>query len=140
MAKPQRNQPAVKAAQPAKPAQQRTVTITEITGPLPPPDVLAHYNQVEPGLALRIVQLAENEARHRHQCEQDALQTDIKIAHAQTRETRLGQIFAFVIAMTAIIGGMLTAINGAEWAGTFIGVGGLAGLVGAFIQGRNNKA
>lgn len=146
MAKPQqRNQnQQVKTVQPEKTAQQRasnvTITTTEISGPLPPPEVLAHYNQVEQGLALRIVQMAENEAKHRHQCEQAALQTDIGIAKAQTRETALGQILAFIIAMTAIVGGMLTAINGAEWAGTFIGVGGLAGLVGAFIQGRNHKA
>jgi uncharacterized membrane protein len=144
MAKPQRNQnQQVKPLQPEKTAQQRAANVTittEISGPLPPPEVLAHYNQIEQGLALRIVQMAENEATHRRQCEQAALQTDIGIAKAQTRETALGQILAFIIAMTAIVGGMLTAINGAEWAGTFIGVGGLAGLVGAFIQGRNHKS
>jgi hypothetical protein len=42
-------------------------------GPIPPPSVLAGYNEVEPGFAERIVAMAEKEQSHRHDQENKAL-------------------------------------------------------------------
>ena len=39
----------------------------EFSGPLPPPDLLAQYDQVMPGLAQKIVSQFESETNHRHQ-------------------------------------------------------------------------
>jgi hypothetical protein len=50
----------------------------------------------------------------------------------------LGVIFAFDIGMTALIGGVLTAVKGQPWAGGFFGAAGLGGLVGAFIYGTRD--
>jgi hypothetical protein len=42
--------------------------------------------------------------------------------------------------MTALIGGVVTAIKGQPWAGGFFGATGLGGLVGVFIYGtRSNQ-
>ncbi len=49
--------------------------------------------------------------------------------------TYLGQVFGFLIGMTAIISGVLTAYNGSQWAGGFIGGGGVIGLVSVFVLG-----
>ena len=44
-------------------AVQETVTIH--AGPLPPPEILREYDQALPGLADRIVSMAEGQANHR---------------------------------------------------------------------------
>lgn len=48
----------------------------------------------------------------------------------------MGQFFAFIIAISAIIAGSITAILGYEWAGSLIGVSGIGGIVYTFIHGR----
>lgn len=102
------------------------------SGPIPHPDILAHYNNIVPGAAERIIQMAESEKEHRHHIEKSALQADIS-------EARLGQIFAFLIGITAIIAGAYTAVAGEPLAGGFIGGGGVIGLVSVFIWGRAKK-
>src|SRR5207302_219214 len=61
---------------------------------------------------------------------------DRKALEAQIRITYLGQIFGLVIGMTAIISGAVIASQGAQWAGGFIGGGGVIGLVSVFVLGR----
>ena len=38
-------------------------------GPLPPPQILAEYEKVSPGLAKAIAESARDEQKHRHYCE-----------------------------------------------------------------------
>ena len=61
---------------------------------------------------------------------------DRKSLQAQIIVTYLGQVFGLVIGMTAIISGALTAYHGSQWAGGFIGGGGVVGLVSVFVLGR----
>ncbi len=61
---------------------------------------------------------------------------DRQALHAQIMFGYLGQIFGLIIGMTAIISGALTAYYGSEWAGGFIGGGGVIGLVSVFVLGR----
>ena len=42
--------------------------------------------------------------------------------------------------MTAIISGALTAYHGSQWAGGFIGGGGVIGLVSVFVLGRRKAS
>lgn len=56
-------------------------------GPLPPPILFEHYNQVLPGSAERILQLTENEQSHRQQWETsvlDAQKSDIRRGQPHT--------------------------------------------------------
>jgi uncharacterized membrane protein len=64
---------------------------------------------------------------------------DRKALHAQIMFAYMGQIFGLVIGMTAIIAGAVTAYHGAEWAGSFIGGGGVIGLVSVFVLGRRKS-
>jgi hypothetical protein len=43
------------------------------------------------------------------------------------------------IGLTAISGGTLAALNGAEWFGSFMGTGGVAALVAVFVWGRSHR-
>src|SRR3990170_3173121 len=84
-------------------ASNRVATVTQslsFTGPLPPPAMLERYNQVFPGCAERIVLMAESQATHRQHLESTHLQGALE---AQKR----GQIFALIIGMAAVIGGVV---------------------------------
>ena len=69
---------------------------SEFSGPLPHPEILAKYENVFPGAAERIFQMAENQANHRRSMEKDSL-------HFSARDSLLGILFGFIIAMSGII-------------------------------------
>ena len=64
----------------------------EWSGPLPPPDVMARYNDIVPGAAERILGMAENQTSHRIDIEKIAVRGD------QTRSF-WGLIFGFIISL-----------------------------------------
>lgn len=102
-------------------------------GPLPSPKILKEYNDVCPGAAERIISMVEEQATHRQKLES-------QVVSSQVRNSRLGVIFAFLIAVITIIAGAVTAILGSSpWAGALLGSTGLAGLVGTFIYGTNSN-
>lgn len=70
------------------------------TGPLPQPETLGGYEGIVPGAAERIIRMAENQLSHRHDQELARLHADIKL------EGR-GQWMAFVVALVALVGGMV---------------------------------
>ena len=47
-------------------------------GPIPPPDILAGYDQVVPGAADRIITMAETQSRHRQEIEKSIINSDIR--------------------------------------------------------------
>ena len=101
-------------------------------GPLPPSQVLREYEELQPGLGKLIVEWADEEKTHRRKIESKGLTWDIV-------ERILGQIFAFIISMTCIIGGIYAGLNGAPWVGSFIAALGLGGIVSTFIIGRSRN-
>jgi uncharacterized membrane protein len=80
--------------------------------------------------------MAEDEQAHRHNLERRALDANVDELQRDRAEARLGQVFALVIGLAAITGGVLAAVEGAQWSGSIIGGGGVIGLVTAFIIGR----
>ncbi|MHB8836708.1 MAG: DUF2335 domain-containing protein [Candidatus Methylomirabilia bacterium] len=107
------------------------------SGPLPPPEDLARYNQVVPGFAERIVVMAESEISHRHSQESRSIDADVAANKSVLIERKIGQAMAFVIAMTVIgIGGFLV-YSGHPIAGTIFGGLGLAPVVTAFIPDKS---
>jgi len=100
------------------------------------PQELRAYNEVEPGLAGRMLAVSETEAKHRRDLEMKALNAQIADAKAQRAAERLGQVFGLVIALFTVGCGTYAAVHGAPTAGAIISATGLGGLVGAFIAGR----
>lgn len=97
-------------------AQQTTIEAHQ--GPLPTPDDLAQYDKVLPGLADRIVVMAEKEQAHRIDSEQKILRASIVSHHrGQLLATFLGLI-GFVVAIAFGYWGFATA--GAGLAGGVI--------------------
>jgi len=92
-----------------------SVVAAQFSGPLPPPAMLQGYASVFPGCAERIVAMAEAEQKERHSV------------------TRRGQVFAFLTAMTAIVGAIVLLALERGLAGFGVLLAGLAPLVAAFI-------
>lgn len=61
--------------------------------------------------------------------EQKSLDARISIA-------RLGQIFGLIIGLAALLAGTFCAYHEQQIAGSFIGAGGVVGLVSVFVLGR----
>ena len=102
-------------------------------GPLPPPQALARYEAVLPGCAERIVSMAEEQAAHRRTLES-------RVVTGNLAAERRGQVFAFTLALVALVGGVWLIHQGKDAEGLTAIIGALAGLVGVFVYGRRKDA
>lgn len=113
--------------------QQQQFRAEITSSPLPPPEILQGYNSVDPGFANRIFEMAEREQRHRHE-------TEGKIVKSHFGTVHLGQIFGFLIGITAIVSGVYLVLKDKQVSGFGIFFSGLAALVGAFIYSQKVNA
>lgn len=102
------------------------------SGPLPPPEVLERYNQAMPGLAERIISMAEQQAKHRQQ-----LETTVVNSNAFVQ--KVGPFLGFIVAMTAVGGGIYLILQGKDGYGLAAIIGALASLAGVFIYGKKKQ-
>ena len=114
-------------------------SIQGFRGPIPPPEILAGYDNVQPGLADRIVRMAEEQSTHRQHMEKSLLDAQVGDAKADRTERRIGQFLAFGIAVTVTLAGAYGMTQGAEWPGALLGGTGVTGLVVAFLNQRRGK-
>lgn len=103
------------------------------SGPLPPPEVLEKFNEVVPGSAERIIKMAEDQFIHRSGLENKVIDSDIVTS-------KRGQILGFVIAIVGLVVSLVAIINGSQLAGSVIGGGTLASLVGVFMYGSRIRS
>jgi uncharacterized membrane protein len=102
------------------------------SGPLPHPDILNKYEQISAGAADRIIKMAEDQSAHRRKLESKMIDSD-------TDRAKWGQILGFLISVFGLTISGLIAIFGNAIAGSVIGVGTLASLVGVFMYGNKIK-
>lgn len=67
----------------------------EFSGPIPPPSIIEGYERVLPGSADRIITMAEKQSEHRQKMEE-------KMISAESRDSLLGVIFAFLLGVGCI--------------------------------------
>ena len=101
-------------------------------GPLPDPETLTEYSAIIPNGAERIMKMAEKQLDHRMLMEK-------KVVGGQMLQSNIGQILAFLIGLAALGASTYIIVSGYEWSGSLIGIGGLTGLVTAFIKGRSEQ-
>lgn len=101
-------------------------------GPIPHPDMLRGYEQVKSGFAERIVSMAEQEQKHRFECEK-------KIVNGTVSETKRGQWIAFTIAVLFLIAAVALGLYGHDWLAGVIGGGTIVALVTVFVTNRPGK-
>ncbi|MGE4293682.1 MAG: DUF2335 domain-containing protein [Desulfovibrio sp.] len=119
----------------AIPPESFALVAHAIEGPLPPPEMLKQYDACCPGLADRIVRSWESETEHRRGLELRAVEDNSFYLHRALTHSLLGLVFAFVICLSVVGGGVYLVAQGAQIPGSLFVGGGLAALVWAFING-----
>lgn len=117
-----------------EPVVQKVTAVfhSEFRGPLPPPHLLKEYNDITPGLADRIIGMAESNQAHAQEINKTALDGAIK------RDSR-GQIFGFLIGLAGLAAATTCAYFDQAWPATIIGGTTLVALVSVFLIGHKDK-
>jgi len=99
---------------------------TEIfSGPIPPPSLLAKYNDVIPNGAERILAMAERQSAHRESLESKVVDGNLAIQ-------KRGNVFAFILSLVVILGGIYIMVLGRNAWGFAAIIGSLTSLVAVF--------
>ncbi|RKZ31871.1 hypothetical protein DRQ36_00575 [bacterium] len=108
--------------------------LSSYSGPIPHPDILAHYDEIYQGAAKIIIDRAEKQLDHRVDMEKSVVKSNIL-------NEKLGIISAFLIALAFGYIAYRCAIAGHDWPASIIGKTDVVGLVATFINGggRNIK-
>ncbi|MBI4257013.1 DUF2335 domain-containing protein [Candidatus Uhrbacteria bacterium] len=109
-----------------------TVQHQEFSGPIPPPSLFREYDQIVPGAAERLLQMAEKQAAHRILLEHSVILSDIK-------KSERGQRFGFCIAVFGLVCAFALGLIGREIVAGIIGGGTLVSLASVFVYGRRQK-
>lgn len=121
----------------SKPAERKaTVAIRQAasySGPIPDPMSLEKYESIQPGFADRIISMAENEAKHRHEMETQAMMHTVRISN-------LGIIFAFISVL--VFGGLIfyALCRGLNVSALGVAIAAIASVAGVFVFMRSRKA
>ena len=102
-------------------------------GPLPPPGLLAKYNEAFPGCAERIVAMTEQQLTHRHALES-------RVVDGKLATERTGQNLAFVLVLCALVVGAGLIAFDKDAGGLAAIIGALASVVAIFVYGRRKEA
>ena len=101
-------------------------------GPVPRPDILRGYEELVPGSAGQILAQAQHQTEHRIAIERTVIESD-------TRRSRMGLQYGFVLSALAIGGGCLLVGLGHDWAGATIATAAVASLAGVFVYGSRER-
>lgn len=99
------------------------------SGPVPPPSLLQSYEEIEPGLAGRLVRMTEREQEHAHKMDRRLLRNEYLADHA-------GRFAGLVVALAFLFVAAWLIDRGHDWPGLALGVVDLAALVSVFVYGR----
>ena len=100
------------------------------SGPLPRPEDLAKYDQIVPGAAARIIQMAEKEMSHRHDNEK-------KLSKIWT--TVMSIIFAFLSVLILSLLCFYAIYKDYPTVAASIAVGAIAAVAGVFLYKSSKK-
>ncbi|MCL1967585.1 MAG: DUF2335 domain-containing protein [Fibromonadales bacterium] len=101
------------------------------SGPIPPPKILKGYNEAIENGAERVVAMAEKQSSHRIQLEDYAVREELK-------QSRIGQIFGFVLGLVGLLLATTLALLGHEAIAGIFGTTTIIGLVTVFVLGRKS--
>ncbi len=106
-----------------------TTSFEQFSGPLPPPEILAKYDQACPGSARVILEMAQAQSTHRQYIEK-------KVVDGNVDAQKRGQFFAFVLAILSLGVAVTFGILKMENAASIVVGTTVIGLVSLFITGR----
>ena len=126
------------------PREVVSVAASTWEGPLPSPEYFRRYEEILPGVANRILEMAEKQQAHNHYQERTSLEnerilleTARAVVEGNSNRSKWGLVFAFLVAIIGIvIGGWLTYLGKGGYGLTFV-FAPLVSLVGVFVYQSN---
>lgn len=106
--------------------------MTSYTGPIPPPELLAQFNEIIPNGADRIMTMAEKQQEHRFGLEDKSLSANLK-------ESGRGQIFGFVLVSLAILLAVYMIFTGKTTEGTILIFGNIGSLLAVYLKSKSKQ-
>ena len=108
-------------------------------GPIPSPDIIKEFAEIDPTFPERLLSLAENEAKHR----QREVELNNKVIRQEIRSDAIvrfvSPFMAFIIVLGVLYLAYFAFSQGLEWGGTIIALPGLALVVGMFVRFTYNR-
>lgn len=117
------------------PSEQSQVVYTQsqiTSSPVPPADLLMGYSNAFENGAERLFALVERQGAHRQEIEST-------IVLEQSRRSRTGQVFAFILALVFGGIGLYLGIIGQVWLAGGIFTTTIGGLVATFVIGQRSQ-
>ena len=108
------------------------VTRIERQSILPPPEEMAQYEKLRPGITDIMLTAFQEQTHHRMEIEKKVIDSGIS-------NTKRGQLFAFILSLLTIGGGFSLIYLGKDVLGIVSVLGALSTLVGTFIYGNKSK-
>lgn len=117
--------------------EQRNVVIQAIkqesfSGPIPRPELLQKYDEVQHGFAERIVSMAERQFDHRISCED-------KVVAGSVAESKRGQNYGLIVALSFLAAAVFLGYFGHDWLAGCLGCSTLVALVTVFVTNKPHK-
>ena len=102
--------------------------IQTYSGPIPPPEILAKYDQLIPGSAAKIIEMAHKQSEHRMDLER-------KVVLGELRRANAGLWCAALVSLSILAGGVVCILRGHDTAGAAIVAIDMAAVITAFLVG-----
>ena len=123
--------------------QKKTTLVAKTTqvwsAPLPPPDALERYNQIVPGAAGEILEMAKRIQKHRIEIE-NRTHTEAFVVHKTDQKQRgLALWFAFILAGLGLVIAAGLAYQGKLIAAGIFGAFGLTVIISKFLLRSDRK-
>lgn len=119
---------------PVKSSQKLAIGMQIMSGPIPSPDVLEHYQKIDPSLPGRIMAMAETQSLHRHTKEIQELDQEENNSSRNHREVMTGHTSGFLLAALFLGAGVYLVVSGVHITGYMVAaIGPIAALVSKFI-------
>ena len=129
----------------SSPQKKQPQTIVQHTrgviyqGPVPPPAIMEHLEQIVPGAAERIITMAEKDQAYSHEEAQRTHERAVQVEADQHRESMTALWMAFVICFIFSIGGVALVLHGFEKIGAALICTTLLGVVSSFLSRKKNN-
>lgn len=128
---------AVEKMHPQNPTQSVKVQqSSHFSGPIPSPETLQRYGDINPALIDRIFEMTELDLKHSRDIEQKATNANIEFARTTIDQKGRGQTFALLIAAMAFGTSIALAALDAKTAASIVGGATVVSLVAIFVTGR----
>jgi uncharacterized membrane protein len=108
-------------------------------GPIPSPDIIKEFSEIDPSFPERLMALGEREAKHR----QREVELNNKVVRQEIRSDAIvrfvSPFMAFIVVVAVLYLAYFAFSKGLEWGGTIIALPGLALVVGMFVRFTHNR-